>query len=77
MREGEGMKDPADEQMIRPVRCQFCNRQMYYMMHARHIPEVCFEVQGGNESTPFYAHACCWNRIMRELANIKDWPQIP
>lgn len=55
--------------MVRPVRCWFCNRQMFYVGEPEHEPEVQVETTCYSKETDqrevFYAHVTCWNVAVR------------
>lgn len=52
--------------LIRPVRCFFCNQDMYYCDDERHTPEVhiMIDAEGPNSDSEFYAHVICWNKVI-------------
>lgn len=60
------MSDEA-ENLVRPVRCFFCRKPMFYSGDERHVPEVRVEIfkEGGYSiDSEFYAHQTCWNKEM-------------
>lgn len=56
------------ERLVRPVRCYLCNQPMHYAGQPGHVPEVWVEVHG-DDSSDFYAHVSCWNRIVAARPN--------
>ncbi len=56
------MKTLKGETLLRPVRCHFCAKPMFYVGEEGHVPEVRVEVEGAGCSETFYAHVSCWNR---------------
>jgi hypothetical protein len=56
------------ERLVRPVRCYLCNQPMHYAGQPGHVPEVWVEVHG-EDSSDFYAHVSCWNRIVAARTN--------
>lgn len=65
------------EKMVRPVRCFFCSKPMFYSGDSRHEPEVFVSASSDNrnviEPECFYAHLKCWNTLIhRRLPKKKE-----
>jgi hypothetical protein len=52
--------------MVRPVKCHFCKRRMYYSNDVRHEPEVRIDIIDGAQTDKhidyFYAHKKCYRK---------------
>jgi hypothetical protein len=54
--------DKLDE-LVRPVFCPICKRQMHYAGRPDHEPELTLTVTKDFKSEDIYIHDKCWNRL--------------
>lgn len=62
--------DASRPKLVRPAKCHFCDKPLFYAGDPRHEPEVHVIVEARNETIDhgFYAHVRCWNaRVARKF----------